>query len=110
MKLLIKEGLDEQGKFWITAHALNQNESYTFHIKIDRVYTINTIRINAINYTYWIIPSTNDSDTKQIEALAFYYFSTGELHDLLAVINQTGDTITITRLPEPEYPIKVDFF
>ena len=111
VEVYLMEGSVEDRHLWMTLQQLDHNESYTFDIRIDKSLNIYKVLIEAINYTYWSNPFAEEyGSSKQIEAYAFYSFTNGEIHDLLAVIDTSGDILTITKMPEPKHITKVDFY
>ena len=105
----IFQGTEENNTFTAYYETLEHNESCMFHIKIDKSYTIFKVFIHVLNYTCWINPSECNGKKLIVDAHASYSFPNGEVHDLLAVVDISGDILTITKMPEPKYIAKVDF-
>jgi len=92
----------------------NHLDSYgncTFHFNIDKSYHINKILIEAINNTWsqnWYNDPGNNT-IKQVDAYAYYYFSTDKIYDLIIVINSSGTNMTILKMPEQKNITRVNF-
>jgi len=76
------------------------NESYMFYFKFDKSCNIFKVLIRVWDSSH---------SYRNPNAYQYYNFSDGELHDLLVIINSSGDTMLIVKIPESMPPVKLDF-
>ncbi len=82
--------------------ALEYGDSYAYHVKFDKTHKIIGIRLEAYLYDDYLFGNISHSNAI---ASTVYYFTENNHYDLLAVIDSTGENITISKIPEPKFVV-----